>query len=206
MSEFNLNFGNGVIPVIVQDSESNQVLTLAYMNESALKKSMETGYAHYYSLSKKRIRMKGEASGNTQKIVDIYPDCENNSLLIKVEQNGDACHTGNKSCFYRKLGEQAKNAKNIDYSMEIMLELEKLIYETKENPREDSYTTYLFNSGEENIKKKVGEEAVEAILAQGKDRIIYETSDLLYHLLVFLSFEKIRIGEIMNELSKRHER
>ncbi len=206
MSEYNLNFRNGVIPVVVQENENKQVLTLAYMNEEALKKSIETGYAHYYSLSKKRIRMKGEVSGNTQKIVDIYPDCENNSLLIKVEQKGDACHTGNKSCYYRKLGEPAKNVKNIDYSMEILLELEKLIYETRKNPREGSYTTDLFNSGEENIKKKVGEEAVEAILAHGKERIIYETSDLFYHLLVYLSYENIKIQDIMNELSKRHKK
>ncbi len=202
MSGYDLKFDeNGLIPVIVQDYENNEVLTLGYMNSEAFNRSLETGYVHYYSRSKKRIRMKGEVSGNTQTIKDIMIDCDSDTLLIKVDQKGSACHLGNRSCF-RNLDEKA-NKNYIDYSLEVLLNLENLIYKTKETPRENSYTTYLFNSGEENIRKKVGEEAVETILAKTNDRIIYETSDLLYHLLVYLSYNNIKISDIMNELNKR---
>lgn len=202
MSGYDLKFDeNGLIPVIIQDYENNEILTLGYMNNEAFNKSIETGYVHYYSRSKNRIRIKGEVSGNTQKIKDIMIDCDNDTLLIKVIQNGYACHTGNRSCF-RNLNEKI-NVNYIDYSLEILLNLEDLIYKTKEKPRENSYTTYLFNSGEENIRKKVGEEAIETILAKTNDRIIYETSDLLYHLLVYLSYNNIKLSDIMNELNKR---
>ncbi len=202
MSGYDLKFDeNSLIPVIIQDYDNNEVLTLGYMDINAFNKSIETGYVHYYSRSKERIRIKGEVSGNTQEIKNIMIDCDNDSLLIKVIQKGNACHLGNKSCF-RNLDEKI-NKNYIDYSLEVLLNLEDLIYKTKENPRENSYTTYLFNSGEENIRKKVGEEAVETILAKTNDRIIYETSDLLYHLLVYLSYNNIKIYDIMNELNKR---
>ena len=204
MSEYNLNFVDGLIPVVVQDYKSGDVLTLAYMNKEALDLSLKTGYAHYYSRSKNRIRMKGEASGNTQKIIEIQPDCENNSLLLLVDQKGPACHTGNKTCFYRKLGEPQHIKEKIDYSLDFILDLENIINETKKHPRENSYTTELFKSGEENIKKKVGEEAVESVLAQGRDRIIYEVADLMYHLLVYLSYEDIKFSDIVAELSRRN--
>jgi phosphoribosyl-ATP pyrophosphohydrolase/phosphoribosyl-AMP cyclohydrolase len=200
MSDYDINF-EGIMPVIVQDFESKDVLTLGYMNYEAYRKSVETGLMHYYSRSKKRIRMKGEASGNIQEIKDIMIDCDNDSLLFFVKQTGSACHLGTKSCF-RETGTRAIES-NIDYSMEVLLDLEALINGTMENPRHNSYTTELFESGEENIKKKVGEEAVETILAQGKDRVIYETADLFYHLLVYLSYEGIKLSDIMNELSKR---
>ncbi len=202
MLDYDLKF-EGIMPVVVQDSETKEVLTLAYMNEEAYKESLATGLMHYYSRSKKRIRMKGEASGNTQEIKDILIDCDGDSILFLVKQKGAACHLGTKSCF-RGIGTPASTEK-IDYSLEILLELEALIDNTHKNPRKNSYTTGLFESGEENIKKKVGEEAVETILAVGKDRIVYETADLLYHLLVFLSYEKIKLGDIMDELSKRRK-
>ncbi len=202
MLDYDLKF-EGIMPVVVQDSETKEVLTLAYMNEEAYKKSMETGLMHYYSRSKQRIRMKGEASGNIQEIKDVMIDCDGDSLLFLVKQKGAACHLGTRSCF-REIGTPAVPG-NIDYSMEVLLELESLINKTKIEPRKNSYTTELFESGEENIKKKVGEEAVETILAQGNDRIIYETADLFYHLLVYLSYEKIKLSDIMNELSKRRK-
>ncbi len=202
MSDYDLKF-EGLMPVVVQDSETKEVLTLAYMDEAAYKKSMETGLMHYYSRSKQRVRMKGEASGNIQEIKDVMIDCDNDSLLFLVKQKGAACHLGTKSCF-REIGTPAV-AGNINYSLEVLLELESLIAKTKNTPRKNSYTTELFESGEENIKKKVGEEAVETILAQGKDRIVYETADLLYHLLVFLSYENIKLSDIMDELSKRRK-
>ncbi|MCL4349012.1 bifunctional phosphoribosyl-AMP cyclohydrolase/phosphoribosyl-ATP diphosphatase HisIE [Ferroplasma acidiphilum] len=202
MSDYDLKF-EGLMPVVVQDSETKEVLTLAYMDEEAYRKSMETGLMHYYSRSKQRVRMKGEASGNIQEIKDVMIDCDNDSLLFMVKQKGAACHLGTKSCF-REIGTPVV-AGNINYSLEVLLELESLIAKTKNTPRKNSYTTELFESGEENIKKKVGEEAVESILAQGKDRIVYETADLLYHLLVFLSYENIKLSDIMDELSKRRK-
>ncbi|MEM0139201.1 MAG: bifunctional phosphoribosyl-AMP cyclohydrolase/phosphoribosyl-ATP diphosphatase HisIE [Ferroplasma sp.] len=202
MSEFNLKSGE-IIPVVIQDFKNGEVLTLGYMNEEAFEKSIDTGFVHYYSRSKKRIRMKGEVSGNTQLIKKIMLDCDGDALLIKVIQKGSACHLGTRSCFREIDTEPAQG--NIDYSLEVLLNLQDLIYKTKNEPRKDSYTTELFESGEENIKKKVGEEAVETILAQGKDRIVYETADLFYHLLVYLSYNNIRLEDIMNELEKRNK-
>jgi phosphoribosyl-ATP pyrophosphohydrolase/phosphoribosyl-AMP cyclohydrolase len=202
MLDYNLKI-NGIMPVIVQEIETKEVLTLAYMNQEAYKKSIETGLMHYYSRSKNRIRMKGEASGNTQEIKDIMIDCDNDSLLFLVKQKGSACHLGTKSCF-RESGTVPKIS-DIDYSMEVLIELESLILQRKKEPKLNSYTSELFESGGENIKKKVGEEAIESILAQGKDRIIYETADLLYHLLVYLSFEDIKLSEVMNKLSRRRK-
>jgi len=176
-----------IVPVIVQ-SVDGEVLTLAYVNEEALRKTLETGYAHYYSRSQKRIRMKGEVSGNVQKVKEIKIDCDNDALLLIVEQVGVACHTGNRSCFYRKLGEPEKEAGGIDYSLTVLRELEEVIKQRKENPKEGSYTSKLFKEGREKIYKKFGEEAVEILVAEEREKIIYETADL---------------REIMKELRRR---
>ena len=195
---------DGIIPVVVQDYGTREVLTLGYMNKEAYGKSMETGLMHYYSRSKQRIRMKGETSGNIQKIREVMVDCDGDSLLFLVDQKGNACHLGTKTCF-REIGTPVPTG-TIDYSMEVLLDLEELVNRTRDKPRNDSYTTELFNSGEENIRKKVGEEAVETILAQGNNRIIYETADLMYHLTVYLAYEGIKFSDIMNELSKRNKK
>ena len=199
-----VNWKNGIVPVIVQDTKG-EVLTLAYMNKEALVKTLETGYAHYYSRSQKRIRMKGEVSGNVQKVREIRIDCDNDALLLIVEQVGVACHTGNYSCFYRKLGEPEKVVGGIDYSLTILRELEELIKQRKENPKEGSYTSKLFKEGKEKIYKKFGEEAIEVLVAEGRERIIYETADLLYHLLVLLAYNEISLGEVMKELRRRRK-
>ncbi|RLF75465.1 bifunctional phosphoribosyl-AMP cyclohydrolase/phosphoribosyl-ATP pyrophosphatase [Thermococci archaeon] len=191
-----------MVPVIVQ-SVDGEVLTLAYMNEEALRKTLETGYAHYYSRTQKRIRMKGEVSGNVQKVKEIKIDCDNDALLLIVEQVGVACHTGNYSCFYRKLGEPEKEVGGIDYSLTVLRELEEVIKQRKENPKEGSYTSKLFKEGKEKIYKKFGEEAVEVLVAEERERIIYETADLLYHLLVLLAYNGISLGEVMKELRRR---
>ena len=203
MSDYNFDF-DGIIPVVVQDYGTREVLTLGYMNKEAYRKSMETGLMHYYSRSKQRIRMKGETSGNIQKIREVMVDCDSDSFLFFVDQKGSACHLGTKSCF-RKIGTSV-SVSTIDYSLEVLLDLEELVNRTKEKPRNNSYTTELFDSGEENIRKKVGEEAVETILAHGKGRIIYETADLMYHLTVYLAYEGIKYSDIMNELSKRNKK
>ena len=191
-----------IVPVIVQ-SVDGEVLTLAYMNEEALRKTLETGYAHYYSRSQKRIRMKGEVSGNVQKVKEIKIDCDSDALLLIVEQVGVACHTGNRSCFYRKLGEPEREVGGIDYSLTVLRELEELIKQRKENPKEGSYTSKLFKEGKEKIYKKFGEEAVEVLVAEERERIIYETADLIYHLLVLLTYNEISLGEVMKELRGR---
>ena len=202
MGQVDWRKNNGIVPVIVQ-SVDGEVLTLAYMNEEALRKTLETGYAHYYSRSQKRIRMKGEVSGNVQKVKEVRIDCDSDALLLIVEQVGAACHTGNYSCFYRKLGEPEKTVGGIDYSLTVLRELEELIKQRKEKPVEGSYTSKLFREGKEEIYKKFGEEAVEVLVAEGRERIIYETADLLYHLLVLLAYNDISLGEVMGELRRR---
>ncbi|ANF23555.1 bifunctional phosphoribosyl-AMP cyclohydrolase/phosphoribosyl-ATP diphosphatase HisIE [Thermococcus piezophilus] len=195
---------NGIVPVVVQSTEGD-VLTLAYMNREALKKTLETGYAYYYSRSQDRIRMKGEVSGNVQLVKEIRVDCDNDALLLIVEPKGPACHTGNYSCFYRKLGEPERIAEEIDYSLTILRELEELIKQRKEKLLDGSYTSKLFAEGKEKIYKKFGEEAIEVLVAEDRERIIYETADMLYHLLVLLAYNDISLGEIMTELRRRRE-
>ena len=202
IEKVNWEKSNGIVPVVVQSMEG-EVLTLAYMNREALKKTLETGYAHYYSKSQRRIRMKGEVSGNVQKVKEIRVDCDNDALLLIVEAHGPACHTGNRSCFYRKLGEPENTVGGVDYSLTILRELEELIKRRKEKPVEGSYTSKLFAEGKEKIYKKFGEEAIEVLVAEGREKIIHETADLLYHLLVLLVHNGISLGEVMKELRRR---
>lgn len=194
---------NGLIPVIVQNTDG-EVLTLGYMNKEALNKTLETKLTHYYSRSKNRIRMKGETSGNYQKLKEIYIDCDNDTLLLKVEQIGAACHLGTKSCFREVEKINDIQESTIDYSLDILNELKEVIKDRKTNPKEGSYTNYLFSEGKEKIYKKFGEEAVEVLVAPNRERIIYETADMIYHLLVLLAYEDIELGEVMQELKKRH--
>ncbi|MFP4000591.1 MAG: bifunctional phosphoribosyl-AMP cyclohydrolase/phosphoribosyl-ATP diphosphatase HisIE [Thermoplasmata archaeon] len=193
---------DGTVPVVVQEKEG-EVLTLAYMDEEAVRKTIEEGYAHYYSRSKERIRMKGETSGNVQKVEEIRIDCDGDALLMLVDQKGPACHTGNKSCFYRELGSPEDSTGGIDYSLNILKELEEVIKERDKTRKEGSYTASLFESGETEIEKKLGEEAVEVIVAEDRSDRIYESADLLYHLLVLLRSDRISLSEVMEELSER---
>ncbi|MFO7992171.1 MAG: bifunctional phosphoribosyl-AMP cyclohydrolase/phosphoribosyl-ATP diphosphatase HisIE [Thermoplasmata archaeon] len=193
---------DGLVPVVVQDIDGC-VLTFAYMNQEALKLSLKTGKAHYYSRSKQRIRMKGEVSGNTQTVKKVKVDCDRDALLMKVEQKGDACHTGEKSCFYRELGEVAEPESDIDYSLNIMKELESLIKDRLENPKDGSYTCRLFDKGVEEIAKKFGEESIEVILAKDRSNLIYESADMLYHFIVLLVINDITLKEVMSELEGR---
>lgn len=193
----------GVVPVVVQDTEG-EVLTLAYMDREALRRTLETGYAHYYSRSQGRVRMKGEISGNLQVVREIRVDCDSDALLLKVEPQGPACHTGNYSCFYRNLGEPER-VLPMDYSLTILRELEELIRKRKESPVEGSYTSRLFREGKERIYKKFGEEAVEVLVAENREALIYETADMLYHLLVLLAYNDVSLGEVMAELRRRRK-
>ncbi len=191
----------GVVPVVVQDTGGN-VLTLAYTDAEALRRTLETGYAHYYSRSQGWVRMKGEVSGNVQVVREVRIDCDSDALLLVVEPRGPACHTGNYSCFYRKLGEPER-VLPMDYSLTILRELEELIRKRKEEPVEGSYTSKLFAEGRERVYKKFGEEAVEVLVAKSREGIVYETADMLYHLLVLLAYNDVPLGEVMAELRRR---
>lgn len=206
----------GLIPAIVQD-ENGEVLMLAYMNQAALEKTLETGVTWFYSRSRKMLWQKGETSGHVQKVKDIFYDCDADSLLVKVEQAGAACHTGTYSCFSGRslLGEQPPAAVVFDEKTvygdslaAVLNDLYVTILNRKENPSEGSYTSYLFEKGQDKIVKKVVEEAGETIIGSknmDKDEILYEMADLWYHCLVLLAFHGIAPSELMTELQKRRK-
>ncbi len=200
-----LKFVDGLIPVVAVEDRSGIVITLAYMNEEALELTISTGFAHYYSRSKGRIRMKGETSGNTQKIVKIFSDCDSDSILIRVQQEGPGCHTGEFSCFHSELGKEVVKPAGLNYSLSVLRDLETVINRRKLSGGVNSYTKSLFNKGREEIYKKFGEEAVEVLVASSRDRTIYETADMIYHLLVLLSFNGIKLDDVMQELSGRRD-
>lgn len=195
---------NGLVPVVVQDVRSKEVLTLAYMNETSLKKSLESGETWFYSRSRRQLWHKGETSGNTQKIVEIRIDCDGDALVVLVEPNGPACHTGSYSCF--SAGKQQNEAR-ID-PLAILPKLEVLIAARETERPEGAYTTYLFTEGLDKILKKVGEEAAEVIIAaknHSKDELSWEVADLIYHLLVLLREQKMTFDEVLDVLQKRHD-
>jgi len=199
-----------LLPAIAQDFKTNEVLMLAFMNKEALKLSLETKIAHYFSRSKKRIWKKGETSKNIQKIKDIFIDCDNDTILLKVEQVGNiACHTGRRSCFFTKLqsGETVLEPDTETLSnYSIVDKLYHTILERKKSMGENSYVSSLFKKGENAILKKVVEEAGEfsfAIKDAKEEEIIYECADLLFHSLVALGYAGIDPDRIKQELSRR---
>ncbi len=204
----------GLVPAIIQDAHSGQVLMLAYMNDESLDKTLASGRTWFYSRSRQKLWMKGESSGNVQKVNQILYDCDADALLIKVEQTGVACHTGHYSCFHRDSTGQEVEKQVFDpneiYSNAnnrgILIELYNLIRERKEQLPEGSYTSYLFAKGIDKILKKVGEESAEVIIAaknDNKSELIYEASDLIYHLLVLMVEQGIGPDDIFNELALR---
>jgi phosphoribosyl-ATP pyrophosphohydrolase/phosphoribosyl-AMP cyclohydrolase len=193
---------NGLLPAISQGLDG-RVLTLAYMDREALNLTLSTGFGHYFSRSKGRIRKKGEVSGNVQLVEEVKIDCDGDAVLLKVNQKGPACHTGQETCFYRDLGEPEIVEGSLDYSLNILKELEEVIRTRKETPREESYTSKLFRLGLNEINKKLGEEAIETIVSSSKDNLIHEAADLLYHLLVLLRAKDVELEEVMDELGRR---
>jgi phosphoribosyl-ATP pyrophosphohydrolase/phosphoribosyl-AMP cyclohydrolase len=188
---------DGLIPAIVQDVRTREVLTVAYMNQEALRLTVEKGETWFYSRSRKTLWHKGETSGNFQKVRALKLDCDNDALLVEVDPQGPACHTGDYSCF----GVEAGFGGGIQ-------QLYDLIARRKKTRPEGSYTTKLFDQGIDKIVKKLGEEAVETVIAAKNDsseRIVEETSDLLYHLLVTLVEKGVTLEEIQAELAKRHK-
>lgn len=191
---------NGLIPAIIIDYYTKEVLTLAYMNKESLEISINEGKTCFYSRSRKELWRKGETSKNYQHIQSIKSDCDNDALVIEVIKDGPACHTGAESCFMNEVY-QKENYK--DFSI---YKLYELIRGRKINMTEGSYTTYLFNSGIDKILKKIGEESSEVIIGAkngSKEEIIYELSDLLYHSLVLIVEKNITLNDIKDELSKR---
>ncbi|HZJ83186.1 MAG TPA: bifunctional phosphoribosyl-AMP cyclohydrolase/phosphoribosyl-ATP diphosphatase HisIE [Clostridia bacterium] len=206
----------GLVPTIIQDFSSKEVLMMAYMNKKALDMTLETGLTHFWSRTRQQLWKKGETSGNIQKVQEVYFDCDEDTLLIKVLQKGGACHTGYKSCFYNKVDNNGINLietsekifdPNKAYSKSLVLqEVYNVILDRKENPKEGSYTNYLFEKGLDKILKKVGEESAEVIIAaknRAEDEVVYEVADLIYHLLVTLVDQGINLDEIYLELEKR---
>ncbi len=191
----------GLIPAVVVDSVSKQVLTLAYMNKESLKVSMEKELTCFWSRSRNELWLKGETSGNYQHIVSITADCDNDALVITVEPDGPACHLNTKSCFNNKVFESDERK---DFSYEQLFEL---IRGRKTDKKEGSYTTYLFEKGLDKILKKVGEESTEVIIAakaEDKKETVYEIADLTYHVMVLMIEAGISLEDIYRELASRH--
>lgn len=191
----------GLIPAIVQDFYTKQVLTLVYMNRESLEITMKEGRTCFWSRSRQKLWRKGESSGNYQKVVSMTADCDGDALVIEVIKEGPACHTGRESCFFNEVY-QSSEQNGFSYE-----ELMNQIRGRKENPKEGSYTTYLFEEGTEKILKKIGEESSEVIIAAAKgdrEETIYEVSDLLYHLFVMMIDAGIDLKDITAELASRH--
>ena len=188
----------GLIPAIIQDNNTNKVLMLGFMNEEALEQTLSSGKVTFFSRTKNRLWMKGETSGNTLSVVSITPDCDNDTLLIKAIPAGPVCHLGTDTCF----GE--KNEEDIMF----LKYLQNFIERRRHEMPEGSYTTTLFQKGINRMAQKVGEEAVETVIEATngtEDRLIYEASDLIYHLIVLLTSKGLRIDDLARELKKRHK-
>ena len=197
----NINFEkqNGLVPAIIQDSVTLNVLMLGYMNEEAYKKTVSTKKVTFYSRTRKCLWTKGETSGNYLELVSIKTDCDNDTLLIRAIPHGPTCHTGTDTCW----GED--NKKN---PVLFLTELQDFINKRHEEMPENSYTTSLFKDGTERMAQKVGEEALEAVIEAVKGdnkRLIYESSDMLYHLIVLLTSKGLRIEQVISELAERHQ-
>lgn len=191
----------GLIPAIVVDTETKQVLTLAYMNAESLHISMAEGRTCFWSRSRQELWRKGETSGNVQHIVSITADCDRDALVVEVRKEGPACHTGAESCFFEPV---YTGAEPPTFSYEALLEM---LRARKENPVEGSYTSYLFEKGTDKILKKIGEESTEVIIA-AKDRdvpnTVYELCDLMYHAMVLMLDMGISLDDLRREMASRH--
>jgi phosphoribosyl-AMP cyclohydrolase / phosphoribosyl-ATP pyrophosphohydrolase len=201
MEDIQLDFTklNGLIPAVIQDNTTLKVLMLGFMNEEAVAKTEETGKVTFFSRTKNRLWTKGEESGNFLDVVSIDSDCDNDTLLIKVNPVGPVCHTGDDTCW----GEE-----NEESDILFLEYLQDFIDQRKQEMPEGSYTTSLFKSGTRKIVQKVGEEAVETIIgamAEDDENFLYEGADLLYHLIVLLSHKGYRIEDLARELKKRHK-
>ncbi len=195
MTELNFEKGNGLIPCIIQDNETEKVLMLGYMNRDAYQKTLSEKHVTFFSRSKQQLWTKGETSGNYLELIDLKADCDNDTLLIKAKPTGPVCHTGSDTCF---------NERNDSWTLQ---SLEKIIQDRKANPKSGSYTTSLFESGINKVAQKVGEEAVELVIEAkdlDKSKFLNEAADLLYHFLVLLTVKDVTLQEVEQILKERH--
>ncbi|MBS4024189.1 MAG: bifunctional phosphoribosyl-AMP cyclohydrolase/phosphoribosyl-ATP diphosphatase HisIE [Clostridia bacterium] len=220
--EFKLKFSDtGLVPAIIQDAATGKVLMMAYMNEESLKLTISTGETHFYSRSRQELWHKGATSGHVQRVKEAYYDCDGDTLLFLVEQEGVACHTGAMSCFHNQfikpIGEgtdlpEANPASKMHVSQAedslgtILEQVFQVIKSRQEELPEGSYTTYLFQKGQDKILKKVAEEAGEVLIGSknnNNNEVVYEAADLIYHLMVLLAYHGLTLSDIQGELAKR---
>lgn len=193
----------GLVTAVVQDANTKEVLTVAYMNKESLEKTIASGETWFYSRSREELWHKGAKSGNTQKVVSIKADCDGDALVVEVLPAGPACHNGTTSCFTEVIQESAKVG-----SVSIISQLADVIKKREVEMPEGAYTTYLFDKGIDKICKKVGEEATEVVIgAKNRDaeEVKWEAADLIYHLLVLLQEQKVSVFDVLHVLEKRHE-
>ena len=198
---------SGLIPAVVQNIETNEVLMVAYMNADTIKQTLETGRATFWSRSRQEVWVKGDTSGNYMYVKEVRVDCDCDCLVVLVNPAGPACHTGNRSCFFRKIedGKLVEDAKE-QTKTDVFAREQAVVMDRKEHPEEGSYTNYLFDKGEDKILKKVGEEAAEVVIAgknRDKDEISYETADHIYHLTVMLVDNGMTWEDIYKERERR---
>ena len=194
----------GLVPAIAQDAKTGRVLMLAYMNAESLQMTLDSGYATYFSRSRQQLWRKGETSGHTQRVLEMRYDCDGDALLLTVEQEGPACHTGEISCFHNPI--LTADADDLPPAADVVQQVYDVICDRKEHPREGSYTNYLLDQGVEKICKKVGEAASETIIAamkRSKPEVCYEAADLVYHLLVLLFEQGVTPDDLWAELARR---
>ena len=202
---------NGLVPVVAQDATTGEVLTLAYANNEAVDKTLESGEAHYYSRSREELWRKGATSGNTQKVVEVRLDCDGDALIYRVEPRGPACHTGERSCFYRtvagegvgvSVGHEESNKEGLG---EMVERLAGTIARRHRDMPEESYTAHLISRGTSRVAQKVGEEGVEVVIAALEgEKLAEESADLIYHLLVLLEERGVAPEQVAKVLSDRH--
>lgn len=201
--EFQTN-SDGMVPCIAQDYRTGEVLMLAYMTKESYEKTIQTGKMTYYSRSRKELWTKGETSGHLQYVKSLTIDCDKDTILARVAQVGAACHTGNRTCFFTPLAQKEYNAHN---PLEVFEQVYETIMDRKKNPKEGSYTNYLFDQGIDKILKKCGEEATEIVIAAknpDSDELKYEICDYLYHMMVLMAERDVSWKEITDELAERH--
>jgi phosphoribosyl-AMP cyclohydrolase / phosphoribosyl-ATP pyrophosphohydrolase len=194
------NPADGLVPAVIQDTKTRQVLMLGYMNREAVQATVDSGKVTFFSRSKQRLWMKGESSGNVLTVVRIQKDCDSDALLVEADPAGPTCHTGETSCFHEYPFESGDG-------ISFLNDLQELLYERKEKLPEGSYTSKMFRAGRDKLAQKVGEEAVETVIAakNSREELTYEASDLLFHLMMLLTGEGMKLEDLVAELKKRHK-
>ncbi|MHA1579613.1 MAG: bifunctional phosphoribosyl-AMP cyclohydrolase/phosphoribosyl-ATP diphosphatase HisIE [Candidatus Freyarchaeota archaeon] len=214
LSKLNFEKMGGIIPVVVQDADTNTVLMVGFMNREALIKTLSTGYMHYFSRTRGKIWMKGEESKHYQIVREAYYDCDADSLLFKVKQIKACCHEGYFTCFHNKIGDEAFSAEKLFEPEEvygrakILEDIFRIIRDRMENPPPHSYVAFLAQEGKDKILEKIGEESTELVLASknnNEEEIVHETADLFFHMMVLLAYQNIGLERLFAELRSRHE-